>query len=234
MIKWLMICSGLCLSSFPALAQVEAVELIEERAEQGPSLRVTCLGEWNGKELYLKLPKPKKGKKMIKVDIMNLGYSASIKFDRSKPVQFFEKTLDDEQPYKSVLKVKIPAKVKQPLILLVPTSKKVLHRVFDIHPSTFPFGSCQVVNFSRKELRIALDKDQRRLKKMKSAMFQPYKGEKKSAWFRIADAESKKMVFTTMMMRRSSKRVLIFLVEGAYQQGRVEMKTKMLVDFEPT
>jgi len=195
--------------------------------------RVCCLGDWTKGDIYSKTDKRGAKPAYKKLDVMDMGYSADTPFKRAKPIKFYKLTDDEETPYQEVHSVIIPQGIKTPLILLIPTKDKLLHRVYDIDPTVFPYGSFQMVNFSKMNLKVGIDDDIRPLKPKASQQFAPLKAKKKAAWLRIADAQTNAYVFTSMIMRRQAKRVIVFIVNSAKADGTQSVKTRMLVDFEP-
>ncbi|BDS08391.1 hypothetical protein NT6N_34310 [Oceaniferula spumae] len=206
----------------------------EDTGAEGTRLfRVTSFGAWKGGELFIKRPKDVEGQSLIKVDLFDMGYSPPMRYKAAQPILFFKKAENEEIPYEEVMKVAIPNSMRQPLILLIPRGDKILSRVFDLDPSKFPYGSCQVVNFAGSDLQVAMDKDSRVLKSNQSQVFAPVREEKQAAWLRVADIDTKQTVFTTMMMRRAKKRMFVFFIDAQDSKGGKTVKTRMLVDFRP-
>lgn len=195
--------------------------------------KLTSLGEWQGHALYVNVGKAATTKKMREVEILDMGYSPAMRYNKGAPIRFFRKTGMEEPEYEAVLSVKVPESCRQPLILLAFRGKKISHAVYDIAPAVFPYGACQVANLSPAELRVAMDDDLRPLPPRRVQMFKPVKGEATRSWLRVGAQGHEKLLFSSMMMRRSEKRMLVFLLPGSDANGRRTMKTRMLVDFKP-
>ena len=131
-----------------------------------------------------------------------------------------------------VVSVTVPSGIQQPLVLLISQGEKVIYRVFDIDLKKFPFGSCKVVNFSKKRLHVLMDKDSQELKSGKQHLFAEVKEKQVRAWLRIVDSDDKKVIFSSMMMRRAQKRLIIFIIDDS-AEGSGGVKTRVLVDFKP-
>lgn len=195
-------------------------------------LRVTCLGDWKGEELFIKDSKKGSHNGMRKVDILDRGYSPMMEYKQKEPIQFFLKTDEEKKPYALALSVKVPEGVLQPLVLLVSEDGKMLYKVFDIDPKKFPFGSCKIVNFSKKTISILMNKDGKRLKPGEQCLYPAPKEQQERAAFQMADLDKKKLIFSTMMIRRAHKRIIIFLVNDT-EKGEGRIKPRVLVDFKP-
>ena len=215
-------------------AQDEAIPPEElSPAAKKTTFRVCCLGDWKKGDIYAKTGKKDNKPVYEKLDILDMGYSADIPYIRAKPIKLYKLTDDEENPYQEVLNIVIPQGIKTPLILLVPIKDKLQHRVYDINPTVFPYGSFKMVNFSKMSLKVGIDDDIRPLSPSASLLYAPLADKKKSAWLRIAGLKTKKTIFTSMIMRRKAKRVIIFIINSVGTDGSQSIKTRMLVDFEP-
>ena len=222
----------LLLAVLPLLGQESEVNPAEGGTPRsGKFYKVSCFGDWKLGEVFVQ--KGRTQEDVVELEIMNMGYSARMPYKLDKPVRFLQKTEDEKNPYKVLLEVKIPAEYKQPLILLVPEGKKLKYKIFEIDPSVFPYGACQLVNFSGLKLQVALNKDNRNLSPGGAQMFAPIDQNREKAWLRIGDVGTKKLIFSSMMMRRAQKRMLVFLINDKGQDGSKQVKTRMLIDFKP-
>lgn len=229
MYRFLMSWFLLCCSQMMIVAQED-----KEMVKSGEtSFRVSCFGEWEGEDLYVNLGREgQKKQKMKKLDLFDMGLSPIMKHTAGKPVQIYRQLVSDgEISYQTAYRIPIPQTVKKPLILFLPQGKKVFFKVFDLSAKNFPFGSCQVVNFSRGKFKIAMNKELRQLDSGKIQLFSPVKQEKERSWFRVMDLKSKTIVFSSMMTRRKSKRTIVFLVSKVDAQGRSVVIARTMEDY---
>ena len=200
--------------------------LAQERQadSQKPTFRVVCFGNWAGEELFVEQKKRGEESKIVKLELYDMGYSPALTFKPGKKVAILRKTSDPEKPYEIAHQIAISEKVHSPLILFVPLSEeKVRFKVFDLDPKVFPYGSCQVMNFSKKDFMLALNKDVRKITPNKVHSYPAIRQLKLRTWFRIADAKSKDLVFSSMLTRRQQKRSIVFIV--GLENDKVIVKT---------
>jgi len=226
---------GLWLIIFSAMPNLSAEPTTKENAKKGRHFKVACLGEWSGGALFVSSAQKKPDtKKMIEVPIFDMSYSPSLPYKVGQPIQFFKKTESEKTPYKLALSVKIPENIKAPLVLLMSHDKKISYRVFELDPKAFPFGSWRMVNLSKKNLVAAMDKEVKPLPPGKEMIFHASGKKFVKSWVRIGSKDSKEIVFSTMIIRRDFKRVIVFLGGGRDTHGQATLNSRMLVDFKPT
>lgn len=220
---------GLYLMVFSAIAQASA----EPETKVTRTFKVTCLGNWTGGDLFVDSSQEKlDSKEMAQVQVFDMSYSPAMPYKSGQPIRFFKKTASEETPYELALTVAIPKTIKSPLILLISREKKISFRVFDIDPKTFPFGSWRMVNLSKKMLLASIDKEVKPLPPGKEVDFITSGKKFVRSWVRIGSKDSKKIVFSTMIIRRSHKRMIVFLGGGHDIHGQETLNSRMLVDFE--
>jgi hypothetical protein len=177
--------------------------------------------------LFLRVPDPA-GPKFVPVDFLDMGYSPSYPILPGQPVVFFRATEDPERPYLPARQLVIPPGIKEPLLLLQVENDSLAHRWFDLDPAITPFGSTLVVNLSPRQILTAMDEDSHLLPPGQTHAIPPPGQEREKAWLRLADAGERKVFFSSMLIRRQAKRMLLFIVEEG-----TELQTRLLVDFEP-
>lgn len=205
--------------------------------------RFTVWGDWNGKELYIKKPgsSSKKDEDFIKLDLLNLGYSAAVPFHQAKPFELctpLEK--DGETIWQPLITVTIPAGIREPLVMIFPEgSAGPRFRVFELHPSVFPYGDYQLVNLSKVPLYAKLDETVLNLPQDGSGQFKGVGKTNMNVWLRVAaeDLEKKShIVYSSMMRNRGDKRMFMFFHPrdtSADTMLESPVSVKTLVDFAP-
>lgn len=217
----------------------------QESEETTAMARFTVWGDWTGKDLYVKKPgtSSKPDEDYIKLDLLDLGYSAAIPFRRANPIELFtplEK--DGETIWKSLITVTIPAGIREPLVMIFPKGNgdaAPRSSVFELHPSVFPYGDYQLVNLSTVPLYAKLDDAVLNLPAGASGHFKGTGEPKLNVWLRIAAEDLEKnshVVYSSMLRNRSDKRMFMFFhsednSSDAATESPVSVRT--LVDFAP-
>ena len=142
--------------------------------------------------------------------------------------------LDPENPYVMALKVAIPKSYKKPLLMLIIEKKKVRHVLYDLDANKFPFGSYKVINFTKVHLLADLGGVKFTLKPNQDHFVRLNHGEKiKPVQLRVAIKGKKrsKLIYSSMLMNRKSKRMLMFFYATKDEADRPTIKCRSLVDF---
>ncbi len=210
-----------------------------ESPEKSAVVRFTVWGEWGGNDLYIKRPgsssKPDDG--FLKVDLLDLGYSASMPFRRAEPIQLctpIEK--EGETIWQPLVTVSIPAEIREPLVMIFPGENGAVRcKVFDLHPSAFPYGDYQLVNLSKRSLLAKLDETVLTLRPGAGGQFKGAGKTSLNVWLRVAAEREDKtgqIVYSSMMRNRRDKRMfMVFHSTDSIQDAPVSVRT--LVDFAP-
>jgi hypothetical protein len=215
------------------------VATAQEDAQKGKHFRIACWSEWAGDDIFIRVPK--KGEEeakdgMLKIEILDMSYSAPYPYLPGKPLQFFKKTADAKEPYAPVMDVVIPDSNKDPLVMLILGRDKISKVVYDLDPGKFPFGSYKVVNFTNEDLAAEVAGKRFKLKPRGSELVNPSSKEEKAIQFKVAAnlTEKPKVVYSSMMMNLPKKRMLMFFFPVTDEAGRGTIKCRSLVDFAPT
>lgn len=215
----------------------------QDKPAKGPSFRIACWSEWTKDELFIRLPRKVKGDedgkgkgKMLKLEILDMSYSPSYPYTPGEPLLFFKKTDDEKEPYAPELKVLIPNSYKDPLVMLMLGKEKTTHFVYDLNTKNFPFGSYKVINFSSVDLFTELAGKRFALKPKSSHMVNLSLKEKKAIQCKVAVKQNgkAKLVYSSMLMNRPNKRMLMFFFPTKDEAGRSTIKCRSLVDFATT
>ena len=199
--------------------------------------RFTTWGNWEGKELYVKTPKAsgKPDEAYVKLDLLDLGYSAEVPFLRAQPLELctpIEK--DGETIWQPVLTIAIPADIRQPLVMVMPKGNPKF-RIFELDPAAFPFGSYQIVNLTDMRLFAKLDDNGLLLVPGAHGHFKGTAQSTLNVWLRVAAEKPDKnaqVVYSSMMRNRSDKRMFMFF-SAPKGEPDAEVAVRTLVDFAP-
>lgn len=210
-----------------------------ESGENRPVARFTVWGEWLGKNLYIKLPEGsrKSDEGFLKLDLLDLGYSAEVPFRRALPIELCARIeKDGETIWQPLLKVSIPGEIREPLVMIFPNGDdEATSRVFDLHRSVFPFGSYQLVNLTELRMMAKFDETGIMLPPGGRGHFKGTGQSSFNVWLRVAAEGLDKnsyVVYSSMMKNRSDKRMFMFFhTSDASPDMPIAVRT--LVDFEP-
>lgn len=212
----------------------------QESEKKSPTARFTVWGDWLGKELYVKRPgsSPKEDDGFLKLDLLDLGYSAAVPFLRASPIELCTRLeKDGETIWHPLITVTIPAEIREPLVLIIPNGNdEARYAVYDLHPSVFPYGDYQIVNLSKMHLFAKLDETALRLNPGTSSYFKGGDKSKMNVWLRVAAEDSEKnakVVYSSMMRNRSDKRMFMFF-NSANATPDAPISVRTLVDFAPS
>lgn len=215
----------------------------QEPEEKSTMARFTVWGDWNGKELFIIKPgaSSKKDEDFIKLDLLNLGYSAAVPFQRGKPIELcaqLEK--EGETIWQSLITVSVPAGIREPLVMIFPEgNSEPRFRIFELHPSAFPYGDYQLVNLSKIPLHAKLDETLLELPPDGGGQFKGAGKTNLNVWLRVAAEDREKkghIVYSSMMRNRSDKRMFMFFHPrdtSADTTLESPVSVKTLVDFAP-
>lgn len=214
--------------------------LAQESHEKPAMVRFTVWGDWTGQDLYIKRPgsssKPDEG--YLKLDLLNLGYSAAVPYERASPINLctqLEK--DGETIWQPLITVTIPAGVREPLVMIFPDGKGGARiSVFDLDPSAFPYGGYQLVNLSKLPILAKLDEAVIRIEPGKSGQFKGTGKAKQNVWLRLAveyTDKNPKVIYSSMMRNRDDKRMFMFF-HSTEANPETPVSVRTLVDFEQT
>jgi hypothetical protein len=163
-----------------------------------------------------------------------MSYSNGYHYKVGEPIKFYIKTSNEDEPYKLILSTSIPSDVRDPLVFLTINKEKVDHMVYDLDDKKFPFGSYKIVNFTTINLLVNFDDKKFSLKPKSTQFVNPSKnGQQKAVQCRVA-IENKgeiKMVYSSMLMNRPQKRMIMFFYLTKDEVGRPAIKCRSLVDF---
>lgn len=216
------------------------VVVADENAESSQSMaRFTTWGNWEGKELFIKRPgkslKPEEA--YVKLDLLDLGYSAEVPFIRAEPLQLCTPIQKEgETKWEPILSIPIPADIRQPLVMLMPKGKAEAHyKIYDLDPATFPFGSYQIVNLTDMRLFAKLDDTGLLLVPGAHGHFKGTARSTLNVWLRVAAEKPDKnarVVYSSMMRNRRDKRMFMFF-NAPKGDPNAEVAVRTLVDFAP-
>lgn len=209
-----------------------------QEAKEKPALvRFTVWGNWAGKDLYVKRPgsssKPDEG--FLKLDLLDLGYSAAVPFLRASPLELctpLEK--EGETIWQALVTVTIPAGVREPLVMIFPNDDGgARSSVFDLDPAVFPYGGYQLVNLSKLPILAMLDEAVIRIKPGASGHFKGTGKPKQNVWLRMAaeyTEKNSKVIYSSMMRNRDDKRMFMFC-HSTDASPDTPVSVRTLVDF---
>jgi hypothetical protein len=213
--------------------------IAQESGEKNETVRFTVWGDWAGKDLFVKVPgaeaKPDDG--FLKLDLLDLGYSAAIPFRRSAPIQLCTRLdQDGETLWQPLLTITIPDGIREPLVMIFPNGEGAArHRIFDLHASEFPYGDYQLVNLTELRLFAKLDETGILLGPGATGHFKGTGEASLNVWLRVAAEGVDKnahVVYSSMMRNRSDKRMFMFFHSNDDSRG-VPIAVRTLVDFAP-
>ena len=210
-----------------------------KQVSKGASVRLCVWGDWKGKELFIKKIKRSDSseEKYLKVDLLNMGYSPIISFNRKKLLKLCSREeIDGELVFRPFLQIKIPSTIKVPLVLLFPDKKGgATYRIFDLDPAKFPYGGYQIVNLSKLPLLAKLDKKGVKLKPGSAHQLKGGSKDGQKMWLRVVTASGKnknKLVYSSMLKNRKAKRMFLFFHPSNKKRG-VSVGVKTLIDYVP-
>lgn len=124
-----------------------------------------------------------------------------------------DQTEDGETIYPSIARVKIPAKIKEPLLVLVPTPGEQAYAslVIDRSLSDFPEGTFKLINFSNKDIRALIGKTRVFAASRKVTPFNPFSNEEDllDVHFQYKSEESWKTFGRTRWVNEQAGRTLL-------------------------
>lgn len=209
----------------------------QETGEKTAMVRFTVWGDWIGKELHIKKPGTTSNKDddFIKLDLLNLGYSAGVPFRRSKPLELCTRMeKEGETLWQPLITVAIPAEIREPLVMIFPDDQGGARTtVFDLDPAVFPYGCYQLVNLSKLPILAKLDDAVIRIEPGKSGQFKGGGETKKNVWLRLAAEytdKNAKVIYSSMMRNRDDKRMFMFF-HSTEANPDTPVSVKTLVDF---
>jgi hypothetical protein len=212
----------------------------QESDENRPTARFTVWGDWAGKDLYVENPGASSGKdeRYIKLDLLDLGYSAEIPFTRGKPIALCAQLeMDGETLWQPLIEVKVPPAVREPLVMIFPEDEGTTrYKVYDLDPSTFPFGSYQLVNLTKVRLFAKLDETGILLEPGGHGHFKELGPSKLNVWLRVAAEGQDRnghIIYSSMMKNRKDKRMFMFF-HPSESSPDAPFAARTLVDFAPS
>lgn len=209
----------------------------QEAREKDAMARFTVWGDWLGKDLYIKKTgsSSQPDDAYLKLDLLDLGYSATVPFSRAKPIELctpLEK--EGETLWQPLITVSIPAEIREPLVMIFPAENGgASYKVFNLDPSVFPYGDYQLVNLSKVPLLAKLDETILPLLPQASGHFKGKGASELNVWLRVAaEGPDKKghVVYSSMMRNRSDKRMFMFF-HSADPSPDAQITVRTLVDF---
>lgn len=214
-----------------ALAQNEAPATPENpERPRGPTFRVSTWGTWAGPELFVAADGSWKP-----IELIDLGYSQDMPFSRDQPVILARKMQTDKgERYMPFISISVAKEIAAPLILLVPDGKGSARSfVVDLAPNAFPWGSYQFVNFTDQNFDSQVGNERFQLPSSKSKLVNPQKTEntRLPILVRTGTANNWTTVYSTMVINRPSKRMLLFFHPGKGPGGEANVEARCLVDF---
>lgn len=120
---------------------------------------------------------------------------------------------EGEESYPLIARIKIPATVRNPLVILVPSSKKLPYfsLVLEGNRSNFPEGSYSLVNFSKNDIRALIGKTRVYAPSGKITAFDPSSSSEKllDVHFQYKGVDQWKTFGRTRWVNDGRKRVLL-------------------------
>jgi hypothetical protein len=211
----------------------------QTRKSEGPTARFTVWGSWEGQELFVENPKSSRnGEHHLKLDLLDLGYSAEIPFERSEPIELCTRLEQDgETLWQPLIRVTVPIGIRDPLVMIFPGEEEASpsYQVFDLDPSVFPYGSYQLVNLTKVRLFAKLDETGILLPPGEQGQFEPEGSSKLNVWLRVAAEDREKngrIIYSSMMKNRPDKRMFMFF-HPSDPSAENPFAVRTLVDFAP-
>ncbi len=211
----------------------------EEPEKKSAMVRFTVWGDWQGKDLYIKGPDSSSGADggFIKIDLLDLGYSSGMPYQRTKPIELCTPVEKEEETiWQPLITVAIPADIREPLVMIFPKKDgEASHRVFDLNPSVFPYGGYQLVNLTEVRLFAKLDETGLMLGPGESGQFKGNGDSRLNVWLRVAAEGLDKnsyVIYSSMMRNRSDKRMFMFF-HRSDSSPDTPVAVRTLVDYAP-
>ncbi|BDS08599.1 hypothetical protein NT6N_36390 [Oceaniferula spumae] len=212
---------------------VHAQDDVTEKQEPGTSVfHVTTWGDWKGDSLYAKT---KNGFQQI--DLHHLSKSEGLPFKRAEGIALHLKETDadsGEDVFPVALKVKVPATMRIPLLLVTRVDEKLSYQLYDLSPENFPGGSYRFVNISREPILLKAGKNHQRIDPGKEFLVKGGFGDRKLVKLAVylADENNKpKRVWAVDSINRKSKRMTMFFYPAKSISGRLTLRCKSMVDY---
>lgn len=138
-----------------------------------------------------------------------------------------DQTEDGETIYPSIARVKIPADIREPLLVLVPTPGEQAYAslVIDRSLGDFPKGTFKLINFSNKDIRALIGKTRVFAASKKVTPFNPFSNEEDllDVHFQYKTEESWKTFGRTRWVNEESGRTLLC---AFYDEDRNRMQIR--------
>ena len=205
-----------------------------EEKEHGPAFRVTLFNDWEGPELFVRTKK-----KHTVLKAHKMAYTKPFRRSREKPIALYIQALNDdgEEIYKPYLKVRVPATILEPLLVLHwnAKAKKAGGMVVEFSPRRFGYGTYQLVNLSGAKIYGYIGDIKNRYScKPKSVYISQatYKnGARTPISAYVAKDKKPSLVYSTLTIHRQRKRVILFLKPERNKLNRLVYRSQSLVDF---
>ncbi|MFC4991471.1 hypothetical protein [Rubritalea tangerina] len=203
-----------------------------EETKGGKRFRVACWSDWKGEAVFFSQAKRLSEESMVPVDLMEMAYSGYYPYKAGVPIRFYQRGV--KVPYRMIEEVKVPSGVHEPLIFFFVSGEgKLKYRVFDTSSRKFPFGSYQFVNLSKEDMMVKFTGKPVMLRAQSAKVIDSFANKKKAYPCRVArkEATETKVVYSSMIMHRPNKRMMMFLYPGVDEAKRSKMRTRALVDY---
>ena len=190
--------------------------------EKDREFLVSSIGDWTNSDLFYETPKGK----MQKLALQNMGYSKAYPFTNSD-IKVYHK--EESGEYRAVLSLTVDKTYKKPFIVFFGGKTKIEYQVFDVDRSVFDYGGLRVYNGTNRKISVKLDEKVETVTENTFTSFEAINSDKKTAWFRVEEKD--KLAFSSMIMRRKTKRMFMFVTESTDTNGRSKISISSLVDF---
>ena len=187
------------------------------------SFVVASLGAWKSDPLYVMGSMEKK----IELNLKDMSYSSSYGF-KGNEIVFYTKEGEEFSP---LFTVQVADDIAKPFILFSSRDESVNHRVFDISPKAFPFGSLKVHNGTKTKIGLHLNENEKVIEGDGVEVYPIEKDSEEAEWLKIRQIDTNKPLLSLMVMRRKTKRVFMFAFEESQKDGETKVKFRTLADF---
>ncbi|BDS07052.1 hypothetical protein NT6N_20920 [Oceaniferula spumae] len=224
-------------SCLPVLAVVGLFSSSKLQADPiQASCRTTCLGKWNGPELFIK-----HGSDYQKISLLDLGLSQPYLIPSDNQVSIYQENADAgaADPYTLIREVFLPKEMTDAILVFIPGEKgaKFELKVLDFNIKTYPGGAARFVNLCAESVEVTLGDQHKVLAPDEMGLLGEEVTDKTTSAMAASflskeDDDLQPGLIKTVLLRTPTKRQTFFLSSLKKPDGPPTLTFRVLVDFK--